>query len=260
MDNRAWPEMIEGPTCYRNNGSGIVGASRMRATGFATGCVNNRPIKTVYAATVKPRIARNLRLNVIYSTRGASLPPLLLLSQGIARQFPTSERQLHTRVKLDHVRGKFVFSLNFNADGLIIFEWNEQVALIGFGGRGEGSSFVTFRNAATTPLTRSWKLIVFFSTNAFVSFFFFFRSEIFLFERTKRKFLNLKISFILFYQINYGFRCRGKKLIRSLQLILKQCQTAAAILPFPLSRRISCTSERAETPKGLTRFTRRESV
>lgn len=67
----------------------------MRATGFATGCVNNRPIKTVYAATVKPRIARNLRLNVIYSTRGASLPPLLLLSQGIARQFPTSERQLH---------------------------------------------------------------------------------------------------------------------------------------------------------------------
>lgn len=74
MDNRAWPEMIEGPTCYRNNGSGIVGASRMRATGFATGCVNNRPIKTVYAATVKPRIARNLRLNVIYSTRGAPLP------------------------------------------------------------------------------------------------------------------------------------------------------------------------------------------
>lgn len=186
MDNRAWPEMIEGPTCYRNNGSGIVGASRMRVTGFATGCVNNRPIKTVYAATVKPRIARNLRLNVIYSTRGASLPPLLLLSQGIARQFPTSERQLHTRVKLDHVRGKFVFSLNFNADGLIIFEWNEQVALIGFGGRGEGSSFVTFRNAATTPLTRSWKLIVFFSTNAFVSFFFFFFVAKYFYSKERR--------------------------------------------------------------------------
>lgn len=27
----------------------------------------------------------------------------------------------YTRVKLDHVHGKFVFSLNFNADGLIIF-------------------------------------------------------------------------------------------------------------------------------------------
>lgn len=78
-----------------------------------TGRVNNRPIKTVYAATVKPRIARNLRLNVIYSTREAPLPgnrsPISTSSDGYAR------------VKLDHVRGKFVFSLNFNADGLIIF-------------------------------------------------------------------------------------------------------------------------------------------
>lgn len=74
MDNRAWLEMMEEATCYRDNGLGMVRASRMPPA-LGTGCANNRPIKTVYAANVKPRIARNLRLNVIYSTRGAPSPP-----------------------------------------------------------------------------------------------------------------------------------------------------------------------------------------
>lgn len=126
MDNRAWLEMMEEATCYRDNGLGMVRASRMPPA-LGTGCANNRPIKTVYAANVKPRIARNLRLNVIYSTRGApSPPPPSLWGEGVenGREWFANfsvECDSYTRVKLDHVHGKFVFSLNFNADGLIIF-------------------------------------------------------------------------------------------------------------------------------------------
>lgn len=102
MDNRAWLEMMEEATCYRDNGLGMVRASRMPPP-LGTGCANNRPIKTVYAANVKPRIARNLRLNVIYSTRGApSPPPPSLWGEGgggewerMVRQFQRGVRQLH---------------------------------------------------------------------------------------------------------------------------------------------------------------------
>lgn len=44
------------------------------APSVGTAYVNNGLIKTVYAATVKPRIARNLRQNVIYSTRNLPSP------------------------------------------------------------------------------------------------------------------------------------------------------------------------------------------
>lgn len=78
--------MIQDPTCCRNNGLETVGSCscvtsmhnahgvKRDAPSVGTAYVNNGLIKTVYAATVKLRIARNLRQNVIYSTRNLPSP------------------------------------------------------------------------------------------------------------------------------------------------------------------------------------------